>query len=374
MKFTDERIYLKGTCNATLRDKNGNVVYYSDKFQEANIATEVDAGEIRAGMGNGRAAIIPSNANLNVTFNAADFDLWAKIAQVGGTLRYNAPVTTCQDITATGEALAIDVSKGAPVAYPGYSDIFCYVQEINQPSPMAQGGIAYPLNAETGAVSDFTAVSGKKYKVWYCANQAGAKLGTVPSMIDPGVYHFTSRHPLFVNATGEANSGTRIGWLDCVVPVLKLGGTGGGIVGDQTNPDTTSISGYALAEDSKVIGEGCEDCAFGSNYAYYIFIPDVGADQVKDILVLGGVVSVTAGGSKQIPVQFVMKNGELVPVTDYSEGFTFEATAAPTGTSVSATGLVSAGSAAGDFDVKITYDNGDEDKPEFQTAVSVVSA
>ena len=72
--FTDKRLYVKGTCSAILSDKNtGDIVYFSDKFQTGNMTTSVTTGEIRAGLGNGIATIIPSDSALNVEFAAADF-------------------------------------------------------------------------------------------------------------------------------------------------------------------------------------------------------------------------------------------------------------------------------------------------------------
>lgn len=59
---------------------------------------------------------------------------------------------------------------------------------------------------------------------------------------------------VYMNATGTAsnNTGSRCGWLYVIVPSLKLAGTGGGVVGDQSTNDTTSISGMATIADSDV--------------------------------------------------------------------------------------------------------------------------
>ena len=160
--FTDKRLYVKGTCSAILTDKTtGDIVYFSDKFQTGNMTTSVTTGEIRAGLGNGIATIIPSDSALNVEFAAADFSLFAKMAQVGGTLNYNAPAMTCQIVEATGDTLTIDVTGGAPVAQLGFSDVFCYVQEVGAASPIATYGQSYPISA-TGEITGFTATSGTK--------------------------------------------------------------------------------------------------------------------------------------------------------------------------------------------------------------------
>ena len=165
--FTDKRLYVKGTCSAILSDKNtGDIVYFSDKFQTGNMTTSVTTGEIRAGLGNGIATIIPSDSALNVEFAAADFNLFAKMAQVGGTLNYNAPAMTCQIVEASSGTLTIDVTGGDPVAQLGFSAVFCYVQEVGASSPISIYGKSY-LISSAGEVTGFTATSGKKYKVWY---------------------------------------------------------------------------------------------------------------------------------------------------------------------------------------------------------------
>lgn len=370
--FTDERLYVKGTCSATLTDKStGDIKYFSDKFQTANITTEVSAEPIRAGLGNGIAAIIPSDSALNVDFSTADFNLYAKIAQVGGTLNYNAPAMTCQVVTASTTDLKVDVTDGIPVAQLGFSEVHCYVQEVGAASPIGVHGVAYPITAE-GAVTGFTAAAGKKYKVWFCVNKASARVGTVPSFIDPAVYHFTSQMAVYANKTGGSKNGTRVGWLYAIIPSLKLSGTGGGVVGDQTTADTTSISGQAIISDSEVVSETCDDCGGGGNvYAYYIYVPDDGAEAIAGLAIVGGVVSLPVSTTAQIPVKFVMENGELV-TPNYAE-LTYEMKTAIEGTTVSAAGVITAGSTAGEGDLQVTYSGGK--KPvSTMAAVSVTAA
>lgn len=377
INFTDPRLYVKGTCAAMLTDKEtGDIKYWSNKFQTGNITTSVTEGEIRAGLGNGIAAIIPSDSDFQVDFTAADFSLWAKTAQVGGTLNYNAPSMTCQVIEATGTTLTLDVSKGAPVAQLGFSQVVAYVQEVGKSAPVGVYGTAYPVDITTGQIQDFTATENTRYKVWYCKNNASAQVATISSFFDPGVYHFTAALAVYANlTTGEKNTGTKVGTLYAIVPSLKLGGNAG-LVGDQTNPDTTSISGRAVISDADVVSELCEGCNGGGNtYAYYVYVPDDGSTVIQGLAVVGGVVSVAASETAQIPVRFVMQNGELVIPGSYSDGFTYTATNAPEGTTVSEAGLITAGATAGDFDVAVAYDNGGKTLDlSIQVSVTEVSA
>ena len=50
MKFTDPRLYLKGTSSVICKDvATGDITYFSNKFQTGNITTGNTMGEIRAG-------------------------------------------------------------------------------------------------------------------------------------------------------------------------------------------------------------------------------------------------------------------------------------------------------------------------------------
>lgn len=353
ISFTDKRLYVKGTCQAIASDPvTGQILYFSNKFQTGNFQTSVTLGEIRAGLGNPIAAIIPSDAAINVEFTAADFNLWAKAAQVGASLNYNAISPKCQTITAEGTSLTIDVTEGAPVAQYGYNEPFCYVQTIGEASPIATGGTPYPISAE-GAISDFVSVSGTQYKVWYFVNKASAQVARLSSMFDPRIVHFTAQIAVYANDVSAAqNEGTRAGWLYAIVPYLKLGGTAT-ITGDQSTPDTTSMSGQAIAFDNTVVSETCESCGGGSTLAYYIYVPDSTSDNISGLAVVGGLVSVAANGSIQIPVKYVMADESLVQPT-YS-ALKFTASGEPSGTTVSETGVVNAGATAGDFEVTIEY-------------------
>ena len=357
ISFTDKKLYVKGTCQAQLSDPcTGDIVYASNKFQTANITTSVTMGEIRGGMGNAVAAILPSDSALNVEFTAADFSIAAKAAQLGATLAYGAPVSECQTVAATGTNISVDVfSGGEPVAPIGFASPICYVQEIGATGTIATTGKAYPIDI-SGGISGFTATAGKQYKVYYFVNSPTAQMATISSLFDPKVLYFQAQMPVFSNEScaGE-NEGTRVGWLYVIVPRLKLGANGG-IVGDATNPDTTSISGQAVAFDDTVVSAECSDCEAGK-MAYYIYVPDNGSASIIGLAVVGGLVEVAASGTAQIPVRFVMENGQLVAPSSYATGFTYTASGQPTGTTVSNRGVITAGATAGDFEVSVSYNN-----------------
>lgn len=361
IRFTDSRLYAKGIGEAICTDKTtGQILYFSNKFQTGNVTPSVTIGEIRAGLGNAIATTLPSDASVNVEFTAADFNLWAKAAQMGAMLQHNAPVMVCQTITATTASLSIDLKEGTPVAQKGFSKIFCYVQEVGAASPVATGGVAYDINPTDGAVSGFTATVGKTYKVFYFVNKATAQIATITTAMDPKVVHFIATVAVFSTSAGSSqNEGTRVGTLYIIIPSLKFGANGG-ITGDQTNNDTTSLSGQAIAYDPDVITDGCDECTgAGSDLAYYIYQPCAsGEEEIEGVVASIGGISLKASSTYQMQPRIAMKNGELVKGD--ANTFTYTATGAPEGTTVGVnTGLITAGATAGDFTVEVSYTAGE---------------
>lgn len=353
IKFTDEKLYLKGTAEAILIDKaSGDIVYYSDKFQTANYQTSVTMGEIRAGLGNGIAAMLPSDAAVNVNFTAADFSLAAKSMQVGAARSFGAPVMVCQTVLAGDEGLSIDTTDGIPVPALGMSQTICWVQEVGAESPIATGGTAYNIGTD-GAIDGFVATSGKQYKVTYFVTRANAEVATITTAMDPYVGYFMSSMSVYSNTGGAANEGTRKGTLYAIVPSLKLGADGG-VVGDQTTADTTSLTGQALAYDEDIISESCDDCAGGGNtLAYYIYVPCDTTSGIEGILgVLGGAVTLAVGDTVQLNPGVIV-NGKIsynVPASDFS----YVSSSTTTATVGGNTGIVE-GLQAGDTEITVTY-------------------
>lgn len=355
INFTDDRLYVKGTCNVICEDvTTGDVLFQSNKFSTGNVTPSTSLNEIRAGLGNPIAAMIPSDSALQVDFEAADFQLWAKGAQLGAAVTYSAPVPQCQTIKATATTLTIDVTGGAPVAELGESQARCYIQKVGAESLMANDGVAYEISA-AGAVSGFTATVNDTYKVWYFVQKATARKAVISSFIDPKVVRFIAQIAVYSNRSGGAGSqGTRVGWLYYTIPYLKLQGDAT-ITGDQTNADTTKISGQAIAYDPSTVTATCSECE-ASTLGYIVYTPDNDAGLIKGLAVVGGVVNVAKSSSQQIPVRFVMADGSLVIPPDYSD-LTYSMTSAITGTSVSTDGVITAGTTAGDGECTITYED-----------------
>lgn len=369
--FTDKRLYAKGICSAQMQDPStGEVLSQSDKFSTGNIQFSANTDPLRAGLGNGIATIIASDSDTQVNFTRADFDMMTKMMAVGGSVSYNAISPVCQTVEATGTALKADVSKLVPVAQYGYSTIFCYVQEVGVGSSYAVGGVPYPIDPATGDITGFTAESGKTYKIWYFARKPAAQVGIVNGAFNGRIVHFTAQIAVYQNVSGK-NKGTRWGWAYLIVPRLYLNPDGANTTGDQSNYDTTTITGRAINEDADVISAECDACGGMGTVAYMVLVPDEESDEVAGIAVIGGVVSVAASGTAPVNGKLVMKNGELVTPSPASLlKYTLDAGTA-TGTTVSADGIVTAGSTQGSGTLTLQYPAEGEAKYTAQAAVEV---
>lgn len=353
INFTDDRLYAKGTCNVILSDvTSGNIYYQDNKTSTGSLTVNTNLNEIRAGLGNPIAAMIPSDSGISIDFDSAAFSLWAKSAQMGADFGYGAPVPRCQIVEAVGESLTISLGLGVPVAKLGNSEPICYVQEVGAASLMMYDGTAHKITA-AGTVEGFTAVAGKTYKVWYDVQNVSAQKAVISSLIDPKVVRADIQIAVFSNRSGGSAQGTRVGWLYITIPYLKLQGDGG-VSGDQSTNDTTKISGQAIAYEPSVVSSVCSDCDT-STLAYYVYAPDDDSSSIRGLAVVGGVVDVAVSGTAQIPVYLVAGDGSLVVPSSYAQGFTYVSAAEATAT-VTAAGVVT-GVAEGDTEVTVTYED-----------------
>lgn len=371
IRFNDPNLYTRGICSAQFADMTtGDIYFSSNKFQEGNITPSSNSDPLRAGLGNGIATIVESDADIQVNFTQANMDLKTKLAGVGAGLTYNAVAPVCQVVTADSAALKVDVTEGVPAAQYGMSKAVCYVQEVGTASAIAADGIAYGIAAD-GTVSGFTAVSGKQYKVWYFVEKLSAMCGKLTTAMNGKVGLFTAQMAVYSNVNAKTNEGTRWGWLYVHVP-LKLQADTAVVTGSQSNYDTTAIVGRAISADELVVSGQCEDCS-GSALGWYVLVPDGDADVVTGLVAaIGGVISVPKSGTAQVRPQAVMANGQLVALDPAK--CTYAMTGAPSGTTVGqSTGVITAGETTGDADMTVTFRYGDKSFTA-QCAVSVTEA
>ena len=355
LTFTNPRLYVMGIGVGYMTSlADGSVKYWSDKMQEGNTSFSASDNVLSAGVGNSPAIIIPTDPNVTVNVTAGDYSEYVKSASVGGKITYGAPVMTCQTITASGATLSISVEADTPVAGPGMTDVVCYVQAVGAASPVNTGGVAYKLNASTGAISGFTATNGVSYIVSYYVSQANASMTTITSNMKGEVVRFVYCRPIYTVYDPATKSGDLYGWLYEIVPRLQLMPDGATNSGSQSSYTTTGISGRALTMDADTIASGCNDCAIiGTPLMYRVIVPCDATSGIEGIVgELGGSITVKVGESYQMQPSVVV-NGALTYGTAASD-FTYSSSATGTATVGAATGIV-VGVSAGDARITVGY-------------------
>lgn len=351
--FSDPYLYAKGTCNVIVSDpQTGNIDYQSSKVQTNQLTTSVDLGAIRAGLGNGIAIQLASDATVDLSLTSADFDLSARGLQVGSAPFYSAPAPKCESITATGTTLTV---TGTPVEPQGFGKKLAYVAEVGAANPIGTAGTAYTINADNQVVG-FSATNGKTYLVYYWEQVANARQLTIYSAFAPAIKHVTAQIAVYsTEGSNSGNRGSQVGWLYYIIPRMQFSGNAA-TSGDQTAAATTELSGTALTYEAAAATGVCVDCAT-PEMAYMIYVPFDATEGIVGLVVVGGSVSLVKSTTKLIPVKLYMADGTLAQ-PDYS-ALTFTASSAPSGTTVGQhTGVISAGTTAGDFEttVQLTAD------------------
>lgn len=333
----------------------GEVLYQSNKLTQANNATSVNMGEIRAGIGNGIVAIVPSDTNATAEITDVNLSLAMRAYQTGGLHGYGAPTLVCQNVTATGTSISIDPSvKGTPIAGQGFTEAFAYVQTVGQKSTIESDGMPYSIGTD-GSIEGFVATSGTTYKVWYWVNSATTEYTTILSYIDPTVVNLRLSFPVFANVKKQG-SGSRIGSMVIIYPYFKLNGDATSN-GDGSNNMTTSVSGMAIRYEDDTVQSGCDDCVDATDaLVHYLYIPcDGGVDAIQGLYYLGGMIEMDAGETLPLEFKLMVNNSPVVP----SPGLmTYQITEPLDGLTVSKDGVVTAGTTAGEAEIMATYSQG----------------
>lgn len=368
--LNNPNLFLKGTCEVTVkRPSDGRVIFQSTKVATNNFTSEVDMGEIRAGLGNSISIQLPINAGVNLELTTADFSLNALAMQIGEETTYNAIIPVCDVIAADpstqgptfhidpetmelvmdypentssdafslldgdlyvndpGNLRAEDYSIDAemylianaavmglsligasPVAGYGDNEPYCYVNRANA----ADLGKAYRV-LENGRIDGFTAMVGRNYNVMYYERKAFAQELDIPCMFAPGIYTVTATMAVFSAGSSEyGQRGSQVGWARYYIPRMQFNG-GVAVSGDQTDADTTSLNGTALSyNEASRIGV-CQDCTFPM-LAYMTYTPIAfnGGNDIVGMVLVGGNMRIPLDESAMPPVKFVMANGTIV--------------------------------------------------------------
>ena len=355
IQLNNPYLYVKGTCAVNVSDVNtGNVVFSSNKVMNNALTTDVNMGEIRAGLGNPIAIQLPSDAAVNLELSTADFNMMGRAMQLGATLRYNGIRPVCATVTAEGAELALP--EGAePVANYGYDTAYAYVNYANA----TDAGTAYAIG-DGGVIEGFTAQAGTVYNVTYFERQANAQELAISGAFAPGIYHVSTQLAVFSTEGGNTgNRGSQVGWLYIYIPRMQFAANAE-TNGNQTDPATTVLSGTALSYNETA--EACTDCSFPM-LAYMVYVPfSTSGNGLAGLAVVGGGVTVAQGGTAVLPVKYVMADNTLVQPS-YAR-LTYAVAAEATATV--ANGVVT-GVAAGTTTVTITS----QDDPSISTVATI---
>lgn len=356
--FNDPRLYVQGIGTAIMTDPaTGDILYFSDKFQDGNITASSDDGIVQAGIGNGPVIMIPSNANVQVQMTAADYNEYAKAAAVGGSISYGAPVLICQTVTAADGTLSFSVADtGVPVAGPGMEKAVAYVQQIGAASSINTDGQAYEISAtgSTATISGFAATADTQYLVWYYISQANASMTTITTNMKGKVVRFVVQRPIYTNVDANTNQGDLYGMLYEIIPRLQLMPDGASNNGNQTSPTTTGINGRAISFDPETVVANCDECSLnGAPLMYRVIVPCDTESGIEGILgALGGAITLVTGQNVQLRPAVIV-NGKLSYGVVPTE-FTYSSSATATATVGANTGVVAA-VAAGSAEITVSY-------------------
>lgn len=359
-KLGSPNLFVKGMAEAIVTDVvTGDIIGYDNVATESSVSTEVNMGEITGGVGNPLLISIPDTTRITGTLTSQAFSLHQRALTVGGEVGFDGIVQRCiPNVAPVSGTLYIPLTADVPVKSYGQATSadygICYVREHNATQydgtnygvSLTAGVNGYAIGGEV-AYPDID--NSKKYDIMYFAKISSARVLPLQTQFAPKVATISLKYCVYAQQNGGNSNGTLQGYLYFVVPRAQFTGDAG-VSASQTENATTSYSWTALMPDSNMID--CADCGTSdTNYAYYVYIPCGDKNQdVQALVVVGGGVSVVAGGAGvQIPVLYLMPNGQTT--TPVYTDLAYEADG--TGVSVTAGGVVS-GSTAGSGEVTIT--------------------
>ncbi len=302
--------YAKGFSEAAVYDiTTGDLLYWTNKLKTGSTSTSMNDGPIEGSVGNKLLMNIPDTIRLTGTFEAADFSLEARGLQMGSTVQYNAKSMVREKIIATTTTLT--VTRTPAPAYGQASDAdtyYCYV---------GNDGVNYGVDPETKEIQGFTATVGQEYCVQYYTNILNAEQLAIPANFSPTVGYMVVKTPMYSENGASAKNSSLAGYLYGFYPRVQFIGGDAGVNGSQTEASTTGLNFTALAYD-ELTDEVCTDCGNeDSVYGFLTYVP-CGGDElsaVSSLSIVGGVIPLAEGATKQIPVFYVMDNGELITPT-----------------------------------------------------------
>ena len=316
-QFGDPKLFVKGVASITISDLKGNVIGYDNTPSESSATGSVNAGEITGGIGAPILITTPDTSRLEGTLTSPVFSLRARQMITGGTLKKNGIVQVCAtNVMATSAGVlklaAADLASVPPVKHyaQSASDTYAWAY-VKLHGATSYAGTNVGISVTDGTVQG-SYTPDAAYDIFYYSNPASADELSIPSNFIPEVAAVEIKYNVYSKQGSTNASGSLAGYLSLVVPRAQFRGDPG-INASQTDAATTDYSWIALRPDDDVQPTtDYRDCTNESSaYAYYVYVPcgDV-SESVEALYIPTGVVKAATGASVEIPVKYLMKDGQ----------------------------------------------------------------
>lgn len=356
-QFGDPKLFVKGVASITISDLKGNIIGYDNTPSESSATGSVNAGEVVGGIGDPILITIPDTSRLEGTLTSPVFSLGARQLITGGTRKKNGIVQVCA-VSVKASAAGVlklstaDLGSVPPVkhyAQPA-SDVYGWAY-AKLHGAASYAGTNVGISLTDGTVQG-TYTPNAEYDIFYYSNPASADELSIPSNFIPEVAAIEIKYNVYSKQGATNASGSLAGYLSLVVPRAQFRGDPG-INASQTDAATTDYSWIALRPDDDVQSTtDYRDCTNESSaYAYYVYVPcgDV-SDSVQALYIPTGVVKAATGASVEIPVKYLMTDGQSAQPAYGDLTYVLSPTSLGTVTN----GIFKAGSSAATGEITVT--------------------
>lgn len=345
--------YLAGVGTALLF-KGNDLIGVAKTLTESTFNFAITAEDIRGGKGNGLLGRYFHDSTLTATLTDAMFDLNYIALSLGVNVE-SGGLSVKEEELKVGTDGSITTTE-TPVAFDG-TMIGWYKKPTD--TDWTIGTITGNKMTITGGAQEAV------YCVKYFYQNANAKSITIKSQYVPATLHVVVLTDLYSGKVGTQSDATRYGRLIVDIPQFQLDGSQD-LSLTATSAATVSLSGQALAV---LDGATCEDDPYYGTMTEEIY----GAKWQDDVIALAienADIELAKSDTEALIVRAVYGKGMASQRKDSSNfNFTVETSpaATATGVTVSAEGVVSAGTVNGAAVIEVTLKNAPNVPPAFAT-------
>ncbi len=344
--------FLAGVGTALLF-KGDDLIGYAKTLTESTFDFAITAEDIRGGQGNGLLGRYFHDSTLTATLTDAMFDLNYMALSLGVNIESGGLSVKEEELTATTGAVTVTET---PVAFDG-TMIGWYKKPSDEDWQIGT------ISGKTMTISGAT--EGQAYCVKYFYQNENAKSITIKSQYVPATLHVVVMTDLYSGKVGSQTDATRYGRLIVDIPQFQLEGNQN-LSLTATSAATINLTGMALAV---LDGNTCEEDPYYGTMTEEIY----GAKWQDDVVALAienSDMDLNQNASETLIVRAVYGKGMASQRKDNSN-FNFtkvnDPTATATGVTVSADGVVSAGTVDGAAVIEVTLKGSSNVPPAFAT-------